>query len=359
MTGCETMNQKAYFDCVNIAKLFLALAIVVMHCALVPYHSLFMTLVCRLGVPYFFIASGFFLQRKCHAAQPEIAVKGYLKRLFLPYFVFSIVWIIQLLIDDYLERKSLEASIISLIQSIIFYPRGALWYVWASIIGVIMLYPFMRKKKLLLALPFGIAMFMIGLLANNYYFLADGSVRLKPIVDGYLEICLVSNNAPFVGFVFLLIGMLMCEYYDQLKDKISVWAGFLILLISCALLIYEDLFLESKANSIGDGAFYLSQLVYVPAVFYLTTRIKLPHISRGLSTLAKNLSTGIYFLHVPILWVIHRSAAYVMPQIPGLARFAPLFDHASVCFVSCFALCLTICLSSYRHPKSFICRILK
>lgn len=265
----------------------------------------------------------------------------------------------QLLIDDAIGGLGIWDSLIQLIQYILFYPRGALWYVWASIIGMLMLYPFMRKKKLLLALPLGAALFMVGLLANNYYFIADGSPWLKPIVDGYLEICLVSNNAPFVGFVFLLIGMLICEYYEKITERISFKGGLFLLFISCALLIYEDSFLKSKANSIGDGAFYLSQLVYVPAVFYLTTRFKRPRISRELSTTAKNLSTGIYFLHVPILWIIHRTAAYVMPLIPGFKRAVPLFDHPSVCFASCFAMCLVICMLAYRHPKSFICKILK
>jgi hypothetical protein len=265
----------------------------------------------------------------------------------------------QLLIDDAIGGLGIWDSLIQLIQYILFYPRGALWYVWASIIGVLMLYPFMRKKKFLLALPLGAALFMVGLLANNYYFIADGSPWLKPIVDGYLEICLVSNNAPFVGFVFLLIGMLICEYYEIITERISLKGGLFLLVISCALLIYEDSFLKSKANSIGDGAFYLSQLVYVPAVFYLTTRIKCPRISRELSTTAKNLSTGIYFLHLPILWIIHRSAKYLLPHIPFLDRLAPLFDHAIVCFISCLILCFIICLLAYRRPRSFLCRILK
>ena len=71
------MRQKTYFDCVNLIKLILAIAIVAMHCALVPDHSLPMVLLCRLGVPYFFVASGFFLQRKCIEDQTGNAVKSY------------------------------------------------------------------------------------------------------------------------------------------------------------------------------------------------------------------------------------------------------------------------------------------
>ena len=353
------MNRREYFDFVNIAKLILAVAIVAVHCALVSDDSPLMLLLCRLGVPYFFIASGFFLNNKCADGNCESAVNRYIKRLMLPYAVFSAVWIAQMLIDDAIGGFGMKESAISLIQHILFFPRGALWYVWASILGVLMLYPFMKRGKLIRALPLGVALFAVGLLANNYYFIADSSRWLKPAVDAYLRIFLVSNNAPFVAFVFLLLGMLMAEYYDKLIRAIRTIPTILILTVSVSLLIMESSFIRSKAVSVGDGAFYLSQLIYVPTVFFLTTRIKCPHISASIVIGSKNLSTGIYFLHVPILWIIHRAAKYMLPHLPGLNRMAPLFDHPSVCFVCCMILCTAICLLAYRHPKSFICRILK
>lgn len=352
------MVKKEYFDFVNIAKLILAIAVVAMHCTLIPDTSIIMWLVCRLAVPYFFVASGFFLKKKTED-NPKDAVKGYIKRLMLPYIVFSIVWIIQFVIDNAIEGIGFKDSIPVLIQNILFFPRGALWYVWASIIGVIMLYPFIKKRKLPIALPTGIALFAIGLLANNYYFIADSTAWLKPIVDGYLSIFLVSNNALFVGFVFLLLGMLLCEYYEMLQRKIGVKFWLMILIISGVLLGCEVMWIQKQGNSIGDGAFYLSQLIYVPTVFFLTTRVKCPHLSRSLINTTKWLSTGIYFLHVPILWIIHRTATYVFPHIPGLSKLSPLFDHAGVCFLSCLVLCVAICLIAYRFPKSFICKILK
>lgn len=353
------MSRSEYFEFVNIAKLILAVAIVAMHSALVPGDSLLMTLICRLGVPFFFVASGFFLQKKCADGNCDTAVKGYYKRLLLPYAAFSVVWIIQMLIDDTVAGLGTKELAIGLLQHILFYPRGALWYVWASILGVLMLYPFMNRGKLIRALPLGVALFAVGLLANNYYFIADGSGCLKSLVDTYLRIFLVSNNALFVGFVFLLIGMLMAEHYDMLIRAIRPVPAILALLVTIGLLIVEASFIRSKAVSVGDGAFYLSQLIYVPTVFFLTTRIKCPHISASIVIGSKNLSTGIYFLHVPMLWIIHRAATFILPHLPGLNRMAPLFDHPSVCFVCCVILCTAICLLAYRHPKSFICRILK
>ena len=354
------MDKKEYFDFVNITKLILAISVVAMHCALIPDNSVIMWLICRLAVPYFFVASGFFLEKKLSGtAKPKETVKGYIKRLMLPYVVFSAIWIIQLLIDDVIDGIGVQKSLIGLIQSILFFPRGALWYVWASIIGVLLLYPFIKKRKLLPALPLGVLFFMVGLLANNYYFIADGITWLKPVVDGYLDICLVSNNGLFVGFVFLLLGMLIQEYYETLQKKIGVKIGSIILVLSCVMLIFEALFVQKKDNSVGDGAFYLSQLIYVPAVFFLSTRIKCPHLCNKIITTAKWLSTGIYFLHVPILWIIHRSATYLFPHIPGFSRLSPLFDHAGICFLYCLVLCVAICLLVYRFPKSFICKILK
>ena len=352
-------QNKTYFDFVNITKLILAISIVAMHCGLVPERSWLMTFVCRLGVPYFFVASGFFFERKLRRDTPKNAVKLYIKRLLLPYSVFSVVWILQMLIDNALGHVGVWETVLRLAQSILFYPRGELGYVWASIIGVLMLYPFLKRKKLLLALPIGLALFAAGLLANNYYFAAAKSPWLKTAVDAYLKVCLVSNNGPFVGFVFLLIGMLISERYDWIVEHVNLVVSLIVLILSCVCLFFEDSFLQGQANSIGDGAFYLSQLIYVPAVFCLTTRIPCPHLSKTISTTAKNLSTGIYFLHVPLLWIIHRAATYLLPRVPGLGKLAPLFDHAAVCFPCCLFLCLAICLLAYRRPKSFLCKILK
>ncbi len=357
--GSEMMKEKEYFDFVNVAKLFLAVAIVALHSALVPQPSLVMALICRLAVPYFFVASGFFLQRKCTGDQVGNAVKGYIRRLFLPYAVFSVIWIVQLLVDDAIRQIGFRKAAVLLIQYIIFNPQGGLWYVWASIIGALMLYPIIKRKWLLQALPLGIALFMIGLLANTYYFAIEGSVWLKSIVDGYLRVFLVSNNAPFVGFVYLLIGMIISEHYELLREKISLGTGIAVFAVSCVVHACEVRLIGSRATIVGDGAFYLSQLIYVPAVFFLTTRIRCPHLGKTFVTTAKWLSTGIYFLHLPILWMIHRTATYVLPRIPGLKRIASLFDHPSVCFTGCMILCLAICLLAYRKPKSFVCRILK
>ena len=353
------MKQKVYYEFVNIVKLLLAISVVAMHCALVPDRSMLMLLVCRLAVPYFFLASGFFLKRKIGEDEPSGAVKGYLRRLLLPFSIFSIVWIAQMLVDDAIEGLGIGESILGVIQSILFFPRGALWYVWASILGVVMLYPFLRKRKLIYALPVALVLYIAGLLANNYYFLANGITWLKPIVDGYLSICLTSNNAPFVGFVFLLIGMLISEYDEKLAGKRGVIACALLLAVSGVLMVCEAKFIWDKGNIAGDGAFYVSQLVYVPAAFFLSTKVKCPHFSRGLTDTAKWMSTGIYFLHVPVLWIMHRIAEHILPRIPGLSRLAPLFDHAFVCFACCLVICVSICLLAYRYPNSSMCRILK
>ena len=353
------MSRSKYFGFVNIAKLILAIAVVAMHCAIVPSGSYVMKLLCRLAVPYFFVASGFFLKNRCDSENCGEALRKYIKRLSLPYIAFSAVWILQLLVDNAIEGVDISKTVIGLIQNIVFFPRGALWYVWASMIGAVMLYPFIKKAKLVKALPLGVLLFAAGLLANNYYFLAAKSPVLKTAVDTYLRICLVSNNALFVGFVFLLIGMIISENYDRICKTINNGTAIIILVSSAVLLLFEASIIEGQANSIGDGAFYLSQLIYVPAVFFLTTRIKCLSIGKRFVYTAKNLSTGIYFLHVPLLWIIHRSAAYLFPHIPGLRRIAPLFDHAAVCFAACLLGCTAVCFAAYRFPDSFACKILK
>jgi hypothetical protein len=40
-------------------------------------------------------------------------------------------------------------------RNIIFYPMGALWFVQACIVGALLLYPFLKRNKLSLAIACG------------------------------------------------------------------------------------------------------------------------------------------------------------------------------------------------------------
>lgn len=335
---------------VNLFKFVFAVSIILMHTAVIGNHTWTMKLICRLAVPYFFVASGFFLYSKC-VSDCDKAVAAYLKRLLLPYVFFSAVWILQMIVDESMNGANWNQIAHSVVQHILFFPRGALWYVWASMIGVLLLYPFLKRGGLNAALVLGILFFALGELGNNYYFVA---CRLKEcgvqrIVDEYLRICLTTNNGLFIGFVYLTIGMLLKKHFPSFP-RYFCWG---VAIIALLFYILEIRYVWKQDSRNGDEAFYFSQLLLVPAVFLVTAKTPFKWLSPSLSSLLKNLSTGIYFLHVPLLWIINRGAKYVLPHIPLLHRVAGVFDRSLVKFSVCFVSSVFICLLAYRHDSAF------
>lgn len=324
----------------------MALAVVAMHSNLVDNNSLINPLFCRIAVPYFFIASGFFMYEKC-LVDTDAAVKKYNMRLMLPYIAFSLIWIIQYIIDGIIERTHVFKLLLSILQNILFFPRGALWYVWACIVALLLLKPFIKRRILPYAVCLGLLLYCVGLLANNYYFITDSIPVLKKIVDYYLVIFLTSNNGVFIGFIYIAIGMFIKQYYSKVTLSVVSIIAFVSFIVYYAEIIYVKS--RNLISPIGDGAFYLSQIVFIPSLFLITTKISCNKIKRKFLDYAKNLSVGIYFLHVPLLWCITRFAKYCMPRIPILSNFAFMFDYGVVKFCSVVLISCTICIISYEN----------
>ena len=96
------------------------------------------------------------------------------------------------------------------------------------------------------------------------------------------------------------------------------------------------------------------------APLLLAAAIPLPtRITNETATLLRNLSTGMYLLHTPIMWCYNRFADYVLPHIPVLRRASGLVYFSFTKFVVVLLLSMTICLLAYRRPQSFICKVLK
>lgn len=348
-------TAKPQYQWVDILKFFFCVCIIAMHTVLaLPGRFWFEKIVFRLGVPFFFAASGFFLSKSCRSRGAEASVKRYCLRLFQLLWVFSIVWIIQFAVDSIVISKAgIGRTLLEILQQMIFYPRGALWYIQASMVGALMLLPFFKRNRLPAAIILGVILYGFAEISNNYYFVVEGTA-LQPVVDGYLAICLTSNNGVFVGFLYLTLGA--CVEHYRLYER----AGHVRILLAAALTVYvaEIAVTRSRLSEIGDGAFYFSQILAAPLL--LAAAISLPpRITNERATLLRNLSTGMYLLHTPIMWCYNRFADYVLPHIPVLRGASGLMYQSTLKFAVVLLLSLAICLLAYRRPKSFLCKVLK
>lgn len=151
--------MKEQVNIIDFIRLFMALCVVAIHLDIMsqfpPLVDWYVThLVFRLAVPFFFVVSGYFLGKKLFEVSSDKermhVCKNFLKKQ-LPPFLFwgfgGLVWYTITLI------RSLSSNIAwEIIQSILFYPRAAMWYVLASMLAVLVIGSFWRHKKFLAVL---------------------------------------------------------------------------------------------------------------------------------------------------------------------------------------------------------------
>lgn len=339
----QNTSKKAYAG-IDIFKFFFAVCIVVLHTEaldFLPYTANYMItkVLLRAAVPYFFIASGFFLGKKLIASSKEQyagIIRAYCLRMLKPLVFFEIISLAYYGFVHLYKGMGLAYTILDLGKSILFYPYGALWYVQACIIGALLLYPFLKRDRLKLAIAIGLPLYGFALLANNYSFLIANTPLLK-IVEAYLVYFISARNGLFTGFLLLAIGILCSRIHQEGKPfRKALLPGCFVLYIAEILFIYM-----ANPTPLDDGALYITHLFFIPVLFLATLRFN-PPIPAEKAVLLRNLSTGIYFLHRPVLYV----SGFVL-SIGWLN------------FLIVLSTCLLICGFVYKTRMKFLYSLLK
>lgn len=223
MGNKQVLLDKTNFECVDLMKFIFCLCVIGIHTGIaecIPEASYFIDkLIFRLAVPYFFVASGFFLGRKmigCSGAKEMMMVtKKYVFRLVKPYIVFEVINLVQAFLLMLRAGTSYANSVKQLVNHLLFAPYGALWYVWASLVAIILLYPFLVKKRINLALILGGVLYSWALFCNSYFFVA-GELGLQNVVNKYMEVFLTARNGVFTGLFFMALGIKCVEIMNIL-----------------------------------------------------------------------------------------------------------------------------------------------
>ena len=106
---------------------------------------------------------------------------------------------------------------LALARNIIFYPMGALWFVQACIVGALLLYPFLKRNKLSLAIACGFILYGIGQLFNSYSFIiSEWEER-----DVVLFFCKSLRNGFTMGLLWLALGF-KCYQINKKKPNRNV-----------------------------------------------------------------------------------------------------------------------------------------
>lgn len=234
----------------------------------------------RLAVPFYFVSAGFFLFRKMHSSRPD-----------------------PILVRDYCFRM---LRLFALWQLLLFLGgTGHLWYLRETAVAVAIvgfcLYKGMRFRNIWILAS---VLYLIGMMGQNYYGLT-APLREIPVINSawlfYQDYFTTTRNGLFMGFLFVLMGVLFAHYEIPMKTRTS----FIGLAVSMILMFGEAVIIKYFDLPVD----YNMYIFLVPAVFFLfsfclTLQLKDRPIYRRL----RLMSTVIYFCHMfiglVVQWII-------------------------------------------------------
>ncbi len=294
------MKKDRYY-LIDLFKLLGAISIVATHTIATGgrtgvFYTLLSKIVYGLPVPFFFVCSGFLLGSKLLKKDTVIkdTITSYIKRLIIPLCFWCFVS--QFFLYDFIGGYNNVNFWITLVQNFFFSPWSAMWYVMGLIIAIIIIYPFIKKKKFKELIILSLVMYLVSLLFGNYYFLIKNDT-VTNIFTVYKRIFLTTRNGLFYGLPFTSFGILIA--YLKTKKDINYNKVLMITIVSFITLLFEIFMLEKK-EVFEVSSLYISNIFLVPSfVLYLSKyKASIPDLSK----LGKY-SVGIYFTHQCINYI--------------------------------------------------------
>lgn len=293
------MTQR--YDAIDLMKWICSLLVVVIHTTpLKPYSYIADVVsaqgICRIAVPFFFSASGFFLfskMRLCMAENINI-VKKYCSRLMRIYCIWSIIYLpLQIKVGNialdqqfiwlyrYMQKFLMEASIYHL------------WYLLATVYAVPIVccaYTYVRKGGIAPAIFLVALLWSVRCLQYTYNWLGWFSRPLRWLQTN----CDVVTNVLFCAVPLMIIGVFAIQGHGMCSH--IKWRKRTILMSICYIVELMVAYNLSKDKVHFEYLLSTPLLTYNLLCYLLTAEFSLK--DNRFSEFFKNSSLWIYCTHV-------------------------------------------------------------
>lgn len=317
------LSDKTEFFALDYFRLVFAVAVVSIH--IPPFADVnnvlnyyLQQVLPHLAVPFFFLASGFFLHRKLNDFKK---VKAYLLRLFALYLTYTVLYL-PLIVYGYIEEKyTLIRSVLWFLRNFIFVGSVFhLWYFVALMAAALLLYLFVRKLKLrdkhIVAIV--LALYVIGTVMYTYIQPLRKSIdvpvsELATLDKQYLLLYLYSKvfnttrNGLFFGLPCLFFGYLIAKNKERIRRK-----NYLVLSIVSLIVMTGEVFIAHEIFGASDVSMLFTLLPASIFVFLFVLFIDCGNSQRNaqIAKHARKISVLYYGLHPLINFciggVLHR-----------------------------------------------------
>lgn len=301
-------NMIKNYNCIDLTKFIMAILVVVAHSAPLSdisevWNFYVADAIARIAVPFFFVASGFFLFKKIDLKNlDDKIVKNYCYGIMSLYLTWTVIYFPISLYHIYKADDGLCAILEYVLN---FFLRGSyfhFWYLPASVVAVLVIWYLLKKKFSLQTITLiGFLFFIIAMLARGYYgfylmmfpegtFVNDVMLAIGKVIPPI--------NGLTKGLIFIALGAMVAkEYFDYSKKTVIIGC-----LISLIVWNIENMFLyEFNIWHVASNA----SLTLIPATlftFLLTTKIKLRNWAGWV--ILRKMSLYIYLIHPIFLLLV-------------------------------------------------------
>lgn len=286
------MNDRV--ESLDFMKFFCALAVVCIHTN--PFKEygnigVIIKVLCRIGVPFFFLCSGYLLGLKRDRKYFKKYFVNILK-IFISWSLFYIILSLSLQsVTNIFNGKTFFAGYKEYLSGfsliLLYYPVGIikyhLWYLSALIVIIPILYIAFKYDVVRKILIFSLILNLIGVILLNFG------------ITSYVR------DALFFGLFYCILGMYININEDNIKNKFSKVSNLtlcLIIIILFFIMICESMIYNYFFKTSGD--YYFSTIPLAFCVFLICIKNKNIGKNSIINKIGKN-SLGIYVAHVAII----------------------------------------------------------
>lgn len=296
------MENNKQLGGVDFFKLFASFMVIAIHTS--PMSSfnnridfLITGILARIAVPFFLMVTGYFLLPQ-YLFQHTKDFRPLLRFLKNTLLLYAAAITIYLPVNFYAGQLS-DVSIFDFLRMLLF--DGTFYYLWylpASMLGVVLLILISRILSFQAIFVISLALYGFGLLGDSYFGLISNYNFLKRIYEGLFSVFTYTRNGIFYTPVFLVMGAGIKQQY-KCRYLVDAIAGFI---ISVSLMIFEGFILEYLGVQHHNSMYIL----LLPVMFFLFQMILSNKVQSRKSIRA--IATWIYIIH-PLVIILVRGMA--------------------------------------------------
>jgi len=250
----------------------------------------------RVAVPFFLMATGYFIVPKYlininDVRKPTLPV-NFLRKTSLIYFGASLLYLPVSIYAGYYSGNIIASIFSNILFDGMFYH---LWYLPASIIGVLVLYLLAYRFSFRVIICITVFLYFIGLFRDSYYGIISGIPIIDTFYTTIFQLFSYTRNGILFAPVFLALGGWIAQTQQKQSKKMNI-IGFI---ISLLIMSAEGILIYTCGISRHDSMY----IFLLPCMYFLFCTLLQCH-GRSFPAI-RDVSLYIYILHPMMIVALH------------------------------------------------------